>query len=44
MGEKFNPATKRAGAWNLKILSLTCSVCRQLHLSEVSLIWKVERL
>lgn len=21
MGEKFNPATKRAGAWSLKILS-----------------------
>lgn len=38
MGEKFNPATKRDGALEPEILSLTCSVCRQLHLSEGSLI------
>ena len=44
MGEKFNPAVKRVGALEPEILSLKCSVYRQLHLFEVSFIWKIERL
>lgn len=38
MGEKFNPATKRAGAWSLKILS------DMLCVQETSSFWSLPHL